>query len=226
MPNPTMTQKLLAEGVGTALLLATIIGSGIMGDLLANQQPGDTLTPQSIITGAMLFVLITLMGPVSGAHFNPAVTMVFALRGDLERPAAAAYVGVQIACGILGVWLAHLMFDVDVIQFSSTVRTGANLWFAEVIATAGLILTILGGLRTNPALVPVLVGAYITAAYWFTASTSFANPAVTIARMFSESFSGINPADVAAFIAAQLVGALLGWWLAGRLYPEDDAGGA
>ena len=219
-----LNRKLLAEGVGTAFLLMTIIGSGIMGDTLANQQPGDTLTPQSIITGAMLFVLIALMGPVSGAHFNPVVTMVFALRRELPPREAVAYIGVQIIAGISGVWLAHLMFGVDIAQFSGTARTGTNLWIAEIIATAGLILVILGGIRTNPALVPALVGLYIMSAYWFTASTSFANPAVTIARTLSDSFSGIFPGHAPAYIAAQIVGALLGWWLVERLYPENDAG--
>ncbi|MEM7743753.1 MAG: MIP/aquaporin family protein [Pseudomonadota bacterium] len=217
-----LTRKLLAEGVGTALLLMTIIGSGIMGDNLANQQPGDTLTPQSIVTGAMLFVLIALMGPISGAHFNPAVTMVFTLRRDLPPGEAVSFVAVQIIGGISGVWLAHMMFGVDVAQFSLTERTGTNLWFAEILATAGLILVILGGLRTNPALIPALVGLYIMSAYWFTASTSFANPAVTIARTLSDSFSGIYPAHAPAYIAAQIVGALSGWALASVLWPKED----
>ncbi|MFK7945537.1 MAG: aquaporin [Paracoccaceae bacterium] len=221
-----LSRKLLAEGVGTAFLLMTIIGSGIMGDNLANQQPGDTLTPQSIITGAMLFVLIALMGPVSGAHFNPAVTMVFALRRELSLSEASAYVVVQVIAAISGVWLAHVMFGVDIGQLSATPRTGVNLWIAEIIATAGLILVILGGLRINPALIPALVGLYIMSAYWFTASTSFANPAVTIARTLSDSFSGIFPGHAPAYIAAQILGALLGWWLASKLYPEDGNEGA
>ena len=226
MSNPSMTHKLLAEAVGTMFLLATIVGSGIMGDNLANQQPGDTLTPHSIVIGGMLFVLITLFGPVSGAHFNPAVTMMFTLRGDLPRAEAVPYVATQVVAAIAGVWLAHLMFDISMIQFSEKVRTGPAQWLAEVVATAGLILVILGGLRTRPEQIPALVGLYITAGLWFTASTSFANPAVTVARMFTNTFSGIQPVDVVAFVAAQIAGALLGWWLASVIYPREAGGDA
>jgi glycerol uptake facilitator-like aquaporin len=217
-----LMRKLLAEGVGTTFLLMTIVGSGLMGDILANQQPGDTLTPHAIVIGAMLFVLITLLGPVSGAHFNPAVTMVFTLRGDLPKPHAMAYVAVQIAAAVVGVLLAHVMFAVDVFQVSPKVRTGLGQWVAEIIATGGLVMVILGGLRVNDKLIPALVGLYIMAGLWFTASTSFANPAVTIARMFTDSFSGILPTDAPAFIATQLVGALAGWALANALWPSED----
>ena len=216
-----LARKLLAEALGTAFLLMTIVGSGVMGDNLANGQPGDTLLPHAIVIGAMLFVLITLFGPVSGAHFNPAVTLIIALRRDLTRAEAVPYIAVQIAAGTLGVLAVHLMFDVDVLQHSVKARTGAPQWFSEVIATAGLIMVILGGLRVNAALVPALVGLYIMAALWFTASTSFANPAVTIARMFTDTFSGISPAHAPAFIAAQIVGALGGWGLARLVWPDD-----
>ena len=216
-----LSRKLLAEALGTAFLLMTIVGSGVMGDNLANQQPGDTLLPHAIVIGAMLFVLITLFGPVSGAHFNPAVTMVFALRGDLPKAEALPFIAVQIAAGITGVLAVHLMFDMDVLQESAKARTGPPQWFSEVIATTGLILVILGGLRVNAALIPAMVGLYIMAALWFTASTSFANPAVTIARMFTDTFSGIAPAHAPAFIAAQIVGALGGWGLSSVLWPRE-----
>jgi len=217
-----MTRRLLAEAVGTAFLLATIAGSGIMGDNLANGQPGAALLPHSLAIGAMLFCLIALLGPVSGAHFNPAVTLVFALRRDLPAGEAVAFVATQIAAGCAGVLLAHVMFDLEVLQTSERVRTGVGQWTAEVVATAGLVLVVLGGLRVNAALIPALVGLYIMAALWFTASTSFANPAVTIARMLTDTFSGIQPVDAPAFIAAQIVGALAGLGLAGALWPTDE----
>ncbi|MEM7684048.1 MAG: aquaporin [Paracoccaceae bacterium] len=213
-----LMQRLLAEGLGTCLLLATIVGSGIMGDALANGQPGAALLPHAIAIGAMLFVLITLFGPVSGAHFNPAVTMVFAIRRDLPAADAFAYVIVQIGAAMLGVWLAHLMFDLDVLQVSERVRTGPGQWTAEVVATAGLVFVIFAGLRVAPHLIAVMVGLYIMAALWFTASTSFANPAVTIARSLTATFSGIQPADVIPFLASQILGALLGWQLASLVY--------
>ncbi|MEM7188529.1 MAG: MIP/aquaporin family protein [Pseudomonadota bacterium] len=215
-----MTRKLLAEGVGTLLLLATIVGSGIMGDNLANGQPGAALLPHALAIGAILFCMITLLGPISGAHFNPAVSLVFLLRGELPVREAVPYIAVQIAAGIAGVLLAHLMFDLDIAQISARERTGIGQWAAEMVATAGLILMILGGLRTNAALIPALVGLYIMSALWFTASTSFANPAVTIARMLTDTFSGIQPADAPAFIAAQIVGAVGGWQLSRALWPD------
>ncbi|MEM9060594.1 MAG: MIP/aquaporin family protein [Pseudomonadota bacterium] len=219
-----LMQRLLAEGLGTCLLLTTIVGSGIMGDALANGQPGAALLPHAIAIGAMLFVLITLFGPVSGAHFNPAVTMVFTIRRELSPGVALAYVTVQIAAGVLGVWLAHLMFDLDILQVSERVRSGPGQWSAEVVATAGLIFVIFAGLRVAPHLIPVLVGLYIMAALWFTASTSFANPAVTVARALTATFAGIQPADVLPFLVSQILGALLGWQLASLVYlgqPRD-----
>ncbi len=216
-----MSRKLLAEAVGTAFLLAAIAGSGIMGDALSNGQAGAALLPHSLAIGAILFVMITLLGPVSGAHFNPAVTMVFALNGEMERREAIPYVAVQILAAILGVLAAHLMFDLDIAQVSAKTRSGIGQWSAEVIATAGLIFVILGGLRTNPALIPAMVGLYIMAALWFTASTSFANPAVTIARVYTNTFSGIQPFDAPAFIIAQFIGALAGWSLARAVWPEE-----
>ena len=217
-----MGRKLLAEAIGTAFLLATIAGSGIMGEALANGQAGAALLPHSLAIGAILFVMITLLGPISGAHFNPAVTMVFALNGDMEQREAAPYVATQILAGILGVLAAHLMFDLDIAQVSAKTRTGIGQWSAEVIATAGLIFVILGGLRTNAALIPAMVGLYIMAALWFTASTSFANPAVTIARVYTNTFSGIQPLDALPFIIAQFVGAFCGWRLAKAVWPEGD----
>ena len=217
----SLSRKLLAEALGTGFLLMTIVGSGVMGDALANGQPGDTLTPHAIVIGAMLFVLITLFGPVSGAHFNPAVTLVFCLRGDLPKAEALRYIATQIAAGIAGVMLVHLMFDTEILQSSAKARTGPGQWLAEVIATTGLVMVILGGLRVNAALIPALVGLYIMAALWFTASTSFANPAVTIARMLTDTFSGIAPQHAPAFIAAQIIGALFGWGLASLVWKED-----
>ena len=217
-----MPTKLMAEALGTLLLLATIAGSGIMGEALAGGQVGAALLPHALAIGAMLFVLITLLGPVSGAHFNPAVTMIFTLRGDLPVREALPYISVQIVAAIAGVWLAHLMFDLEIVQASAKPRTGIGQWSAEVVATAGLIFVILGGLKQAPHLIPVMVGAYIMAALWFTASTSFANPAVTIARALTDTFTGIMPVHAPAFIASQIVGALLGWQVA-RLIFEGDA---
>ena len=216
-----MSRKLLAEAVGTAFLLAAIAGSGIMGEALANGQVGAALLPHSLAIGAILFVMITLLGPVSGAHFNPAVTMVFALNGEMERREAVPYVVVQIIAGIIGVLAAHLMFDLDIAQVSTKTRAGIGQWSAEVVATAGLIFVILGGLRTNPAFIPAMVGLYIMSALWFTASTSFANPAVTIARILTNTFSGIQPVDAPAFIVSQILGALGGWRLANAVWPGE-----
>ena len=217
-----MGRKLLAEAVGTAFLLAAIAGSGIMGEALANGQAGAALLPHSLAIGAILFVMITLLGPVSGAHFNPAVTMVFALNGDMEQREAAPYVATQFLAGILGVLAAHLMFDLDIVQVSAKQRAGIGQWSAEVIATAGLIFVIMGGLRTNPALIPAMVGLYIMSAIWFTASTSFANPAVTIARVYTNTFSGIQPFDALPFFIAQFIGAFCGWRLAKAVWPGGN----
>ena len=216
-------RRLAAEVMGTGLLVATVVGSGIMADRLTTDT-ALALLGNTLPTGAILVVLITILGPISGAHFNPVVSMVVALRRELAVGLALAYVVAQICGGVLGSWLAHAMFDLPILQISQKVRTGAGQWIAEGVATFGLIATILGGVRFRADAVPWLVGLYITAAYWFTASTSFANPAVAIARSFSDTFAGIRPADVPAFILAQVVGALLaaavfGWLLA----TEDEA---
>ena len=211
MTDFSMAQRLGAEAVGTGLLLATVVGSGIMAEMLAGGNVAIALLGNTIPTGAILFVLITMLGPISGAHFNPAVTFAFALRREISVPNGAAYIAAQIIGGILGVWAAHLMFDLEVFQFSQKVRTGGAQWFAESVATFGLVLTIFGTLRFRPEAVPMAVGLYITAAYWFTASTSFANPAVTIARSLTNTFSGIQPADVFMFMIAQFIGAGIAW---------------
>lgn len=201
-------QRLGAEFVGTAFLLATIIGSGIMAEEWAGGNVAVALMGNTIPTGAILVVLITMFGPISGAHFNPAVTLVFRLRGEIGNFASAVYVIAQILGGLVGVAAAHLMFDQEIIQFSEKPRTGPDQWFAEAVATFGLVATIIGTIRFRPEVVPLTVGLYITAAYWFTASTSFANPAVTIARSFSDTFAGIMPDHMPMFIVAQIVGAV------------------
>ena len=206
MTQSSLGQRLLAEALGTALLLATVVGSGIMAERLSGGNDALALLCNSLATGAILVVLILIFAPVSGAHFNPAVSLAFAWRGELPWRTAAIYIVCQIAGGVLGVFAAHLMFDLPVLQFSIKVRSGFGQWFAEAVATFGLLLTILGCVARAPAAVPYAVGLYITAAYWFTASTSFANPAVTIARSLSDTFAGIAPPGVPAFIAAQLAG--------------------
>ena len=204
-----LTRRLVAEGVGSALLFCTVIGSGIMADRLAGGNVAVALLGNTLATGAILFVLITMLGPISGAHFNPAVSLVAATRGELGWGAALGYAIVQLACGILGVWLAHLMFDVPILQVSAKARTGIGQWTGEAVATFGLVLTIIGTVRHRPHWVPASVALYITSAYWFTSSTSFANPAITVARSLSDSFAGIAPGDVPAFIVAQMAGAML-----------------
>jgi glycerol uptake facilitator-like aquaporin len=208
--EPGLTRRLAAEGVGAFFLFATVIGSGIMAEHLSRGNDAVALLGNTIATGAILFVLIAMLGPISGAHMNPAVSLVMASRRALRWRDAAAYIIVQLAFGILGAWAAHLMFDLPTLQLSVKARTGLGQWTGEAIATFGLILTIIGTARHRPALVPASVALYIVAAYWFTSSTSFANPAITIARSLSNSFAGIAPGDVPAFIAAQLVGAALG----------------
>ncbi len=205
-----LKRKLVAEALGTALLLATVVGSGIMAEQLAGGNVAVALIGNTLATAAMLVVLITMLGPVSGAHFNSAVSAVFAWRRELSIHELFLYWGVQLIGAVLGVWAAHAMFDLDILQTSSKIRTGPGQWFAEGIATAGLVLTILGTRAHRPSWIPLNVGLYIAAAYWFTASTSFANPVVTIARSLSDSFAGIRPLDVPGFIAAQLVGAGVG----------------
>jgi glycerol uptake facilitator-like aquaporin len=204
-----LARRLAAEGIGSFFLFATVIGSGIMAEGLAGGNVAVALLGNTLATGAMLFVLITMLGPISGAHMNPAVSLVAASRGELAWPDAAAYIAAQLAFGIVGAWAAHLMFDEPLLQFSAKARTGPGQWLGEAIATFGLILTILGTVRHRPHWVPASVALYITAAYWFTSSTSFANPAITVARSLSDSFSGIAPVDVPMFIAAQLAGAAL-----------------
>jgi glycerol uptake facilitator-like aquaporin len=212
-----LSRRLLAEGLGTAFLLAAVVGSGIMAAKLAGGNGALALLCNTLPTGAILAVLILTFAPISGAHFNPAVSIAFALRRELSWPDAATYVATQIIGGVIGVWIAHLMFELPIWQVSLNVRTGGGQWLAEFVATFGLLLTILGCVSRTPAAVPYAVGLYITSAYWFTASTSFANPAVTIARSLSDTFAGIAPTGVLAFIAAQLVGMLvaviLGRWL-------------
>ena len=215
-------QKLFAEGLGTALLLIGVVGSGIMGEALAGGNTAIALLANAIATGCMLYAIITTLGPVSGAHFNPAVTLAFALRGEHEWRDVAPYVLVQIIGGILGVWAAHLMFDLPVFQTSTTMhRTGGAQWFSEIIATFGLLFVIFGGVRHKPDTVPTLVGLYITGAYWFTSSTSFANPAVTIARGFSDTFAGIYPGHIAMFIVMQIIAVGIGHMVLKRLFKKD-----
>lgn len=204
----TSSRKQASEFIGTAFLLATVVGSGIMAERLSDGNVAIALLGNTIPTGAILVVLITMLGPVSGAHFNPAVTLAFCLRGKLTAREAALYVVFQVAGALVGVWAAHAMFAEPILQASATVRTGGAQWFAEIVATFGLVFTILATLRARPDAVAMAVGLYITAAYWFTASTSFANPAVTIARGFSDTFSGIRPLDVVPFVVMQLIGAV------------------
>ena len=216
--SPDLSRRLVAEALGTAFLVGTVVGSGIMADRLT-ADVALALLGNTLPTGAILVVLITTLGPISGAHFNPAVTLAFAVRGDIGTRDAAAYMACQIIGGILGTVVAHLMFELAPLQFSETVRTGPAQWLAEVVATFGLVGAIFAGIRFRAEAVPWLVGLYITAAYWFTASTSFANPAVAIARSFTDTFAGIRPMDLPGFIGAEIVGSLLavalfGWLLA------------
>jgi glycerol uptake facilitator-like aquaporin len=203
-----LSRRLVAEALGTALLLAIVVGSGIMGERLAGGNAALELLANALATGAGLVVLIAVFGPVSGAHFNPAVSLVFALRRELPARIALAYAGVQIAAAVLGVFAAHAMFGEPILQVSTKLRAGPAQAFSEFVATFGLIATILGTLRFRPEATPAAVGLFITAAYWFTASTAFANPAVTLARTLSDTFAGIAPVSAPAFLAAQLAGAL------------------
>ena len=203
------SRRLVAECLGTALLLATVVGSGIMAERLAGGNVALALLGNTIPTGAILFVLITMLGPVSGAHFNPAVTLAFWMRREIKLNEALAYVGVQIIGAIMGTLAAHAMFEEILLQTSTNIRTGPAQWLSEGVATFGLVATILGTLRWRPEAVPTAVGLYITAAYWFTASTSFANPAVTIARSLTDTFSGIAPENAPGFILMQFVGAAI-----------------
>lgn len=217
-----LNRRLAAEFIGTAFLLATVVGSGIMAERLAGGNVAIALLGNTIPTGAILYVLITLFGPISGAHFNPAVTMAFALRGEMKTPETAPYLAAQFLGGLVGVFAAHLMFELPVMQLSDTAREGPAQWFAELVATFGLVLAILAALRARPETVPLVVGLYITAAYWFTASTSFANPAVTVARSFTDTFSGIRLADAPMFIIAQFAGAAAAVFLCRWLLAEPQ----
>ena len=215
---PGLAQRAFAEWLGTAFLLAAVVGSGIMAAKLSGGNVALALLCNTIATGAILVALILTFAAMSGAHFNPAVTLAFALRGETAWRDAAIYIAAQISGAIIGVWIAHLMFELPLLQLSLTQRSGAGQWLAEAVATFGLLLTILGVASRTPAAVPYAVGLYITSAYWFTASTSFANPAVTIARSLSDTFAGIAPQGAPAFIAAQIAGALLAVPLAGWLW--------
>ena len=221
MNQHSLSSALLAEWLGTALLLATVIGSGIMAETLAGGNVAIALLGNTIATGAILIVLITMLGPISGAHFNPAVSLVFAIKGDISWPRCGAFIVVQVIGGIVGMLAAHFMFEEPIFQLSQKLRTGEAQWFSEGVATFGLMLTILATLRARPTAVPMAVGLYITAAYWFTASTSFANPAVTIARSLTDTFSGIFPGHAPMFIVAQFIGAVIALAVCNKLYRND-----
>jgi glycerol uptake facilitator-like aquaporin len=217
LPTYDLSRRLAAEALGTALLVATVVGSGIMAESLT-KDVALALLGNTLATGAILVVLITIFGPISGAHFNPAVSLIFALKRDLAAGEAALYTFAQTAGGILGTFAAHLMFALPVLEFSLHARTGNGQWIAECVATFGLVATILAGIRFQQSAVPWLVGLYIAAAYWFTASTSFANPAVALARSLTNTFSGIRPIDLPGFVVAELLGAvcalaLMSWLL-------------
>jgi glycerol uptake facilitator-like aquaporin len=218
----SLPRRLLGEALGTAFLLATVVGSGIMAERLAGGNVALALLANAIPTGAMLVVLITMFGPISGAHFNPAVTLCFFMRREIGAPDALAYVAAQLVGAATGTWCAHLMFDVPILMLGDTVRTGVGQWAGEAVATFGLVATILACMRFRPKAVPAMVGLYITAAYWFTSSTSFANPAVTVARALTDSFAGIRPADVLPFLFAQLAGAVTASLVAGWLFVEPE----
>ena len=220
--QPPLARRIVAEGLGSFFLFACVIGSGIMAERLSGGNDAVALLGNTLATGAILFVLITMLGPISGAHMNPAVSLVAALRRELRWPDVAAYILAQLCFGILGAWAAHLMFELPALQLSVKARTGLGQWIGEAIATFGLILTILGTVRFRPQSVPASVGLYITAAYWFTSSTSFANPAITIARSLSDTFAGIAPRDVPLFIVAQLIGAAVAALLARWLFEESN----
>lgn len=219
----SLAQKLGAEGLGSFFLFVTVVGSGIMAETLSDGNVAIALLGNTLATGAILFVLIAILAPISGAHFNPAVTLVMLLRKELTVPTGLLFVSMQLVGGLVGVWAAHIMFEQPVLQFSEKVRTGSGQWLGELIATFGLLLTILGTVRFRPDWVAPAVGLYISAGYWFTSSTSFANPAITVGRAFSNSFSGIAPANVAGFIIAQFAGALLAWVIANWLFNAKTA---
>ena len=209
--SATLARRLAAEGLGTAFLLAAVVGSGIMGEHLAGGNAAIALLANTLATGAALTVLISIFAPISGAHFNPVVTLVFMARHEMNMTDGIAYIAVQIVCAVFGVYAAHLMFAMPVFEISTKLRDGPAQAFSEFVATFGVIVTVLGAVRFRPSQTAPLVGLYIASAYWFTGSTSFANPAVTLARSLSDSFAGIAPGSVPAFVAAQLTGGLAAW---------------
>lgn len=210
-PNTNRTQRLAAEALGSAALACAVVGSGVMAERLAGGNAALALLCNALATAAVLWVLITTLGPISGAHLNPVVSLIQLLRRHLTPTQGLAYIGVQCIAMVLGVWVVHLMFDVPLLQVSMHARSGAGLWLAEVVATFGLVVTILLAAHLRSERLPAMVASYVFAAYWFTASTSFANPAITLARALTNTFAGIAPADVAGFVLAQIVGALLAW---------------
>jgi glycerol uptake facilitator-like aquaporin len=221
---PPLARRVAAEGLGSFFLFATVIGSGVMAQKLSGGNDAVALLGNTLATGAILFVLITMLGPISGAHMNPAVSLVAASRRELKWLDASAYIGAQLACGILGGWAAHLMFDLPILQLSVKARTGLGQGVGEFIATFGLVLTILGTVHCRREWVPASVALYIVAAYWFTSSTSFANPAITVARSLSNTFAGIAPGDVPWFVLAQLAGAAAAALVARNLFDRDLEG--
>ncbi|QZD91746.1 aquaporin family protein [Qipengyuania xiapuensis] len=213
----SLLRRLTAEAIGSFFLFAGVIGSGVMAEALAQGNDALALLANTVATGAILYVLIAMLGPISGAHFNPAVTLAFALRKEIKIRPALAFVLVQVAAGVIGAFAVHLMFDMPILQFSTKARAGLGQWTGEFVATFGLVLTILVLLRTRAEAIPMAVALYITSAYWFTSSTSFANPAITLVRSLSDSFAGIAPADVPGFVLAQIAGAIAATTLAGWL---------
>jgi glycerol uptake facilitator-like aquaporin len=222
MNQASLARRLVAEALGTAFLLAAVVGSGIMAERLSDGNVALALLSNTLATGAALVVLITIFAPVSGAHFNPAVTLYFALRREITVPLAIGYIAVQLAGAVCGVYLAHAMFGAAIFELSHKLRDGPSQWLSEFVATFGLIAMIAGSIRYAPKATPALVGLYIAAAYWFTASTSFANPAVTAARALTDSFSGIAPGSVPEFIASQLLGAAAACFVFGWLFGNAD----
>ncbi len=218
MADFSRAQKLSAEALGSFFLFVTVVGSGIMAENLAGGNDAIALLGNTLATGAILFVLIAILAPISGAHFNPAVTFVMILRKELTLKIGALFVMAQLIGGLIGIWAAHVMFELPVFQLSEKTRTGGGQWLGELIATFGLLFTILGTVRFRPDWVAPAVGLYISAGYWFTSSTSFANPAITVGRAFSNSFAGIAPVDVAGFVAAQFAGAALAWMVTGWMF--------
>jgi glycerol uptake facilitator-like aquaporin len=226
MADASPARALAAEALGSFFLFAGVIGSGVMAEALSAGNDGVALLANTLATGAILYVLIAMLGPVSGAHFNPAVTLAFLLRRQIAPPRAVGYIAVQLAAGVLGAFAVHLMFDLPILQFSTKARAGIGQWTGELVATFGLVLTILGLIRHRAEAIPAGVSLYIVSAYWFTSSTSFANPAITVVRSLSDSFAGIAPRHVPAFVLAQLAGAALATLLGSWLFAPDRRGEA